>query len=147
MTYLAELMKRLPETSSDVAGAALAAAAARERETRDDLVALCKVPSVVGSSACDDAARLLCHQAQLRKMAAVDVRGGFVTAAARERDPALPTVLLVGDYAVGATRRRAMRIRPRRPLSKPPASMRCRGLPPLSRAQLRQRHCPQVRQE
>ncbi|KAH8096067.1 hypothetical protein JL720_3416 [Aureococcus anophagefferens] len=35
-------------------------------------------------------------------MAAVDVRGGFVTAAARERDPALPTVLLVGDYAVGA---------------------------------------------
>ena len=102
VTYLAELMKRLPETSSDVAGAALAAAAARERETRDDLVALCKVPSVVGSSACDDAARLLCHQAQLRKMAAVDVRGGFVTAAARERDPALPTVLLVGDYAVGA---------------------------------------------
>ncbi|KAH8076264.1 hypothetical protein JL721_257 [Aureococcus anophagefferens] len=59
VTYLAELMKRLPETSSDVAGAALAAAAARERETRDDLVALCKVPSVVGSPACDDAAPAL----------------------------------------------------------------------------------------
>ena len=33
-------------------------------------------------------------------MAAVDVRGGFVTAAARERDPALPTVLLVGDRTI-----------------------------------------------
>ena len=99
VTYLCELMRRLPEVGAGAA--ALKFVDARADRTAADLADLARIPSVeADASACAAcAAKLAAIAMELGLATSVDERG-VVSAAAGNADG--PTVLLVGAYGLDA---------------------------------------------
>lgn len=100
VTYLSEMMKRLPEKAADPSVAPMAWVDARKDDIFDDLVALCSVPTLPPTDA--TCAHLLADIMTRDGLVNVEIVGEqdpFVLASAPFFDPALPTLLFVADYA------------------------------------------------
>mmetsp|Transcript_20983 Transcript_20983/g.67589 ORF Transcript_20983/g.67589 Transcript_20983/m.67589 type:complete len:523 (-) Transcript_20983:970-2538(-) len=100
VTYLSELMKRLPESAKDMAGAALKYVDDHQKAMLKDLSRLCACPTIPGTE--HAGASLI---ADLMKNDGLDVdiedtNGGVVVGSWPKKDPSLPTVLFVADYGV-----------------------------------------------
>jgi len=107
VTYLSEMMKRLPESAKNVSGDVLKFVAEHDRDVVRDLTQLCAIPSVPSQrdrrDDCQRAAELLADMMRQDKLAHVTVEDGFVLGSGPwPHDPTLPTVLFVADYGVDA---------------------------------------------
>mmetsp|Transcript_8059 Transcript_8059/g.10250 ORF Transcript_8059/g.10250 Transcript_8059/m.10250 type:complete len:535 (-) Transcript_8059:591-2195(-) len=115
VTYLSELMKRLPEHGGDKAAGPLRWANENEPKAEDDLAQLCKIPSVPDDpnhlSDCQHCANVLKDLASNKNLKNVQLilpddkseisSPPFVVASlTAEPQDSVPTVLLVADYGV-----------------------------------------------
>lgn len=107
VTYLSEMMKRLPERAEDLSPGVLRHVDDTFDRTIEDLKAICAVPSVPenneeGCVRCANVIADIMRRDGLDKVEVVAVEGGapFVAASGGKFDKALPTLLLVGDYGV-----------------------------------------------
>ncbi|KAJ8601276.1 hypothetical protein CTAYLR_007746 [Chrysophaeum taylorii] len=108
VTYLSEMMKRLPEHAEDLSPALMNWIDDHTPETTDDLDDLCSIPSVPTRDAracarCAEAIAAIMTRDGLANVEVVAPPGDgapFVLASSQKFDKTLPTVLFVADYGV-----------------------------------------------